>query len=93
MKLTKTLFIVVNIVLFGLQLIIANIRSSDGDEIALIGNQIEQINTQNRQLESLIYSKSSLSYIQSKAIQSGLIQLNTTQLTPLTVANSYFSQP
>lgn len=86
MKKVTAAVIFLNLALLAAQLVLANFRAGDGDQVARLEIQTETINDQNSQLESQIYAVSSLSYIQSQAQSRNFKPITTVQLAPLDLA-------
>lgn len=93
MKQIKIFIIVINIGLLAAQFLLANLRTTDGDQLASLNSQLSETSNQNRQLQSLIYSSSSLAHIYSSASSLQLVPLDVELSFPHSVAQGQTLNP
>lgn len=78
--------IIINLLLLGSQLVLANFRAGDGSQIAKLESQTHDLTLLNNELESAVYTASSLSTIQVKAQSADLRPISTIPLATADLA-------
>ncbi len=72
MKKLFAITIIINLLLVMGQLVMSAKRATDGDTLAKITDEINQINLENQDLKSKIYAQSSLENIENRAAELSL---------------------
>jgi len=88
MKKTKFTIIIINIVLIGLQVVLATARSHHGGKIADLRTRSDYLATQNSAITTHILELTTLSAIETQANALTLVKLPITALDPVSVAVS-----